>query len=148
MSHFLLVEAIEESFIPVLVHNNKKGEDERILKKFEERAWNNPVVRYLDGNGKDLIEKKENIWSTQETAARMIAALRANRSKVPAYLELIAKQPAKTETAIFAMHCYWEGEANLGQINGVVNTRSAWLQKKEVVEVEFDPTAGGLQNVD
>ena len=135
----MLVEAIEDLFVPVLVYNNKKGDDETILKQFKEPAWNNPVIRYLNSDGDDVIGRKENIWTTKGTAVRMIAALKASDARVPGYLNLVAGQRTKTQTAIFAMHCYWEGEANLGKIKGVRNTRSAWLQKKEVVEVEYDP---------
>lgn len=37
------------------------------------------------------------------------------------------------------MHCFWEGEAALGQIPGVVATMPGFIDKLEVVEVEFDP---------
>jgi peptide methionine sulfoxide reductase MsrA len=138
LSHPLLVEAIEDLFIPVLVFNNKKGKDAELLEKFEEPSWNNPVIRYLNHDGTDVIKRQDRVWSTEATAARMAAALKSQNTKVPAYLASIAAAE-KTETAIFAMHCYWEGEAHLGSITGVRNTRSSWLQKKEVVEVEYDP---------
>ncbi len=133
-----MVEAIETSFIPVLIYNNKK-EDADILKKFEEPSWNNPVVRYLDAKGKDIIKRRDRVWSTLDTAARMVQTLKTAKLRVPEYLALTAGQPAKTETAIFAMHCYWEGEAKLGKLTGVYDTKSSWLQGKEVVEVQFDP---------
>ena len=38
------------------------------------------------------------------------------------------------------MHCYWEGEAKLGSINGVSSTRSGWRNSLEVVRVDYDPT--------
>jgi len=37
------------------------------------------------------------------------------------------------------MACYWEGEARLGALDGVLATRIGFLQRHEVVEVEFDP---------
>ena len=60
LSHPLMVEAIEELFVPVLVFNNRKGKDAILLERFSEPSWNNPVVRYLDPAGKDLIERKAN----------------------------------------------------------------------------------------
>ena len=47
--------------------------------------------------------------------------------------------PAKTETAVFSMYCYWTGEAAVGQVPGVVSTRIGSLGGNEVVEVEYDP---------
>ncbi len=140
MSHPLMVEAIEDLFVPVLVYNNKK-EDEATLKQFQEPSWNNPVIRYLDSNAKDLIERKDNIWTTSGTASRMIAALKAAGKPAPKFLGLVAAmdEKAKIETAEFAMHCYWEGEAKLGSIGGVKATRSGWRDKLEVVQIEFDP---------
>jgi hypothetical protein len=135
-----MVEAIESLFVPVLVFNNKPGKDETLLKQFDETAWNNPVVRYLTADLKDVIERRENIWSTDETAYRMTRALATAGHTIPDYLQLIAeKAPGKTETAEFAMHCYWEGEAKLGSIRGVKYTRSGWRDQLEVVRVEFDP---------
>ena len=110
-----------------------------MLKEFEEPSWNNPVVRYLDGEGKDIIKRRDRVWTTVGIASRMVAALKAAELKVPTYLALAAQPPKKTETAIFAMHCYWEGEAKIGKLDGVLDTKSSWLQGKEVVEVLYDP---------
>jgi hypothetical protein len=50
-----------------------------------------------------------------------------------------AAPPAKTETAVFSMYCYWTGEASIGEVPGVVRTRIGSLGGNEVVEVEYDP---------
>ncbi len=135
-----MVEAIESLFVPFLVYNNKPGADEQLIKQFDEPSWNNPVVRYLDGHLKDVIARQDNIWSTAETAQRMVDALSAIERSVPEYLKLIADDgTGQTETAEFAMHCYWEGEAKLGSISGVQGTRSGWRGQLEVVQVKFDP---------
>jgi hypothetical protein len=140
LSHPLMVEAIEELFVPVLVYNNRKGKDAILLERFSEPSWNNPVVRYLDPAGKDLIERKDGVWTIAGTAKRMIAALESAGDKPPKYLSLLAaEKEAKTETATFAMHCYWEGEGLLGSIQGVHATRSAWRGGLEVVDVKYDP---------
>lgn len=139
LSHPLMVEAIETLFVPVLVYNNKKS-DETLLKHFSEPAWNNPVIRFLDSQATDIIKRKDRVWTTTGTANRMVEALAAAGKPVPDYLKLVAAdKPAKTETAEFAMHCYWEGEAKLGSIAGVKDTRSGWRDRLEVVRVEFDP---------
>lgn len=140
MSHPLMVEAIETLFVPLLIHNNKKGADEVILKRYEEPAWNNPVIRYVDSVGKDVIPRRDRVWTTGATARRMIAALKATRRPVPQYLQLTAAANVPVaKQATFAMHCYWEGEVKLGSISGVLDTRAGWIGKKEVVHVTFDP---------
>ncbi len=140
MSHPLLVEAIETSFVPLLIHNNKSGYDAQILKQFNEPSWNNPVVRYLDSNGKDVIARRDGVWTTGGTAERMVMALKAARKKVPNYLVLAALENAQgAEYATFAMHCYWEGEVKLGGIAGVRETSAGWIGGKEVVNVAFNP---------
>ena len=137
----MVVEAIEDLFVPVLVHNNREGKDAELLKHFKEPSWNNPVVRYLDANESDLIQRKDGVWTTEATVRRMVAALKAANRDVPHYLSALAtSKPTKaTQTATFAMHCYWEGEAKLGSINGVHSTRSGWKDSLEVVTVKFDP---------
>ncbi len=137
MSHPLIVEAIEDHFIPVLVYNNREA-DAQTLKDFQEPSWNNPVVRYLDSNRNDVIARKDGVWTTRGTAERMVAALKAAGRTVPAYLQMMMA-PSATERASFAMHCYWEGEAKLATIDGVLETQSAWRGNLETVELTFDP---------
>ncbi len=139
LSHPLLVEAIEDLFIPVVIHNNKPGRDAAVLKDFDEPSWNNPVVRFIDAEKRDVIARKDGVWGTEEIAARMVAALTQAKREVPDYLRQVASSP-KREMATFAMHCYWEGEAKLGTIDGVANARSGWKDGLEVVQLEFDPS--------
>ena len=98
-----MVEAIEDCFIPVLVYNNKKS-DEALLKSFDEPSWNNPVVRFLNKNGKDVIPRKDRVWQTGPLAARMIESLKATGQDLPRYLDLIGMsgQP-ELKRASFAM---------------------------------------------
>ena len=98
-----MVEAIEDSFIPVVVYNNKP-EDAAILKSFGEPSWNNPVVRFLDKKGKDLIRRKGGIYSISGLAARMIATLKAANQDVPKFLETVSLSwQSKLRRATFAM---------------------------------------------
>lgn len=141
LSHPLLVEAIETEFIPVAVRNNVDGAEAEILARFEEPAWNNPVMRFLDGGGRDVLPRRDRIWSAGDTARRLAAALEAAGRAVPPYLRLACAElaPAGRSRAVFAMHCFWEGEARLGALDGVLATRAGWLAEREVVEVIFDP---------
>lgn len=96
-------------------------------------------MRFLDATGKDVLKRKDRVWSTHDAAARTIEVLRANESEVPSWLQLVADETAKLETATFAMHCYWVGEVKLGGIDGVITTKAAWRDDLEVVELTYDP---------
>jgi hypothetical protein len=88
----LIVEAMENEFIPVLVYNNRKGGmDEILLKRYREPAWNFQVIRFLDATGDDIIPRKDRIWTTSGVASRMIEALMAANRPVPAYLKGLAR---------------------------------------------------------
>ena len=140
LSHPLLVEAMEDLFVPVLIYNNKRGKDSELLKRFREPSWNNPVMRFLNARGDDLIPRRDGVWTTQGIAERMAEALKNAGRPVPAYLKLaIDEQAPRKQKAVFQMACYWTGEKGLGAIDGVLSTRAGWVGGHEVVEVEFDP---------
>jgi hypothetical protein len=143
LEHPLLVEAIETEFVPVLVYNNRPGRDASLLARFGEPAWNNPVVRFLDGEGRDLIPRKDGVWSPHALGTRMLRALEAAGRPAPDYLRRAVDEakPRHSELAIFGMYCYWSGEACLGGVPGVLETRTGALDGSEVVEVRFDPDA-------
>jgi hypothetical protein len=105
LSHPLLVEAIETLFTPVAIYNNVKGRDAVILKRYEEPSWNNPVVRFVDAKGVDLIPRRDRVWSPSGIAARMAEALAAAKRTVPEYLRLLALPTEKKflRKASFAM---------------------------------------------
>lgn len=138
----LLVEAIESEFVPVAVYNNRGGEDRQVLKRFDEPAFANPVVRFLDGDGRELVPRRAGVWLPHAIGRRMIAALEAAGRPVPLYLEDVVDElsPRRRERATFAMHCFWSGEACLGEIDGVLSSRAGWLEGSEVVELSFDPS--------
>ncbi len=139
LSHPLIVAAARE-FEAVAVYNNVGGMDRQILKRFREPSWNNPVVRFLDSAGNDLIRRKAGVYDTGELASRLILALKAAKRPVPKYLELLAAEynAKQQQRATFSMYCYWTGEKNLGAIEGVTATKIGHLQGREVVEVEYD----------
>jgi len=107
----LIVEAIEDEFLPVLVFNNRGGKDQQLLERFGEPAWNFQVVRFLNAQGRDIIPRKDHIWTTSDLATRMIATLQAVDRPVPKYLQTLAEEsdfgksgrirPSEGEQAIF-----------------------------------------------
>lgn len=139
----LLVEAIETEFVPVLIYNNRRGYDAELLERYNEPAWNYQVIRFFDAKGKDIIPRKDRVWTLEPLAARMVAALEEAGREVPAYLRALATSTSNSsshlETAAFAMFCYWTGEMKLGQIPGVVSTEAGWLEGREVTRVLYQP---------
>jgi len=88
----ILVEAIENEFIPVLVYNNRKGGmDQKLLERFQEPAWNYQVIRFLNADGNDVIPRKDRVWTTSSVASRMLEALMAADRTVPKYLKDLAR---------------------------------------------------------
>jgi len=142
LSHPLMVEAIEDLFVPLAVFNNQPGKDELILKRFSEPPENFPVVRLIDHEGHDLIPRREDAYFVRDIAERMIDSLEAAHRDVPGYLRTTlseARADRSTRSVVtFATPCFWEGEARLGNIEGVVSTRAATLEGGEVVEVTYD----------
>jgi hypothetical protein len=140
LSHPLLVEAIEDEFIPVAVFNNVPGKDAELLARFAEPARNNPVVRFLDADGRDVIARRDGVWTTHGLAMRMSQALHAVDRRPSDYLLLAIEETVESgrETATFATACFWEGEVCLAAIDGVLATRPGHLDGREVVEVLFD----------
>jgi hypothetical protein len=141
LSHPLIVEAAETLFLPVAVYNNVGGDDGRVLKSFNEPAWNNPVVRILSpARGAESLRLAGD-YTAGGLAGAMVSALKAAGRPVPTYLGLLAEETGRRERAVFAMHCFWEGEATLDRLPGVVSTRPGFVAGMEVVEVEFNPRA-------
>jgi len=147
LSHPLIVEAIEDEFVPMLVHNNASaGADLEILKRYREPAWNYQVIRFLNSAGEDLIPRRDRVWSLEAVAGRMVEALEASGREVPAYLRALGPQPKTAEIA-FAMPCFWTGECELGKIEGVVSTEAGWLDGREVTLVRYLPSELDLEKL-
>ncbi len=142
LSHPLIVEAIETNFIPLAIYNNKAGEDETILKRYNEPSWNNPVVRAVDWNGQDITTRLNGPYTPLALSSWMITTLINQSGQAPTYLQLLndeltAQQKGKA-TATYSMYCFWTGEALFGKINGVVRTTAGFQGGKEVVTVEYN----------
>ena len=139
----LLVEAAETLFHPVAVYNNVEGRDREILESFAEPTWNNPVVRVVNAQRKDIVPRVNGEYSTRGITDAMIDALERTGRDVPGYLRVLNEEANSrvmhTHHATFAMHCFWEGQAQLASLDGVIATEVGWLDGKEVVDVTFDP---------
>ncbi len=126
------------------IRNNSRDDDDAGTRtRFEERAWNYPVARFLDADGKDLIPRIDGDWrDARGLVTRMVAALEKAGRPVPPYLRLLAAEVGveAKETACFAMYCYWTGEKNLSGMDGVLATRIGMMGRHEVIEVDYDAT--------
>jgi Thioredoxin-like len=140
LSHPLLVEAIEDNFIPVLVYNNRSsGMDKELLDRFSEPSWNFQVMRFLNGQGEDIIPRKDQVWTVAETAARMVLSLEASNRPAPRYLHNLVLEEDRDNHRLlpFAMFCFWTGEYTFGGIDGVVGTEAGFYQGREVTLVRY-----------
>ena len=87
----LLVQAMEDEFIPMLVYNNRSsGTDRELMERYREPSWNYQVIRFLDAEGKDVIPRKDRVWTARGVAERMAKALMAVHRPVPDYLRNLA----------------------------------------------------------
>jgi hypothetical protein len=89
-----LVRAIEDEFVPMLVYNNRSsGMDRKLMERYQEPSWNYQVIRFLDAEGRDVIPRKDRVWTASGVAERMIKALGAANRPVPDYLKDLAGTP-------------------------------------------------------
>lgn len=149
MTNPIITDAVENSFTPLLIINNKGGEDARILKKYREPAWNYQVIRFLTPQGKDIIPRRDGINTQQALSSRMVAALEKSKQHVPENLKLLAQATDTTnlEKVAFSCHCFWTGEYKLGAMNGVVSTEAGWLNGREVTLVTYNKKHISLSNL-
>jgi len=143
LSHPLIVEAIETSFVPLAIHNNKGGKDKKILASFGEPSWNNPVVRIIDTDRKALTPRISGKYDRKSLVKGMVAALAKAKRPIPKYLQLLEEHlsvgNSSTEQATFGMYCFWSGEAKLGNIFGILDSEPGFMGGSEVVSVRFNP---------
>jgi hypothetical protein len=91
LSHPLLVEAAETLFVPCGIRNNSEGDaDAATLRRFAEKAWNNPVVRFVDAEGKDMTPPLRTDWTVAGLAEGMVRTLTSKKHEVPPWLALLA----------------------------------------------------------
>lgn len=105
LSNPLLVDAIEEHFVPVCVFNNVK-EEAALLTRYKEPSWNNPVFRFFNADATEILPRKDRVWDAKGLASRLHAAITKAHGKAPAWLGLIAKElnAEALHKATFAMY--------------------------------------------
>ncbi len=136
----LIVEALEENFIPVAIYNNAGGKDKEVLNQFNEPAWNYQVMRFLSPQLNDIIPRKDKVWTIHSTATRLVSAIETSGKTAPGYLTnvLIPESSPSNRIAVFAMYCFWTGEAKLGSLDGVIATEAGFYDGHEVVVVKYN----------
>ena len=134
-----VVSKIEDNFIPLLIHNNKGGEDGRVRKMFGEPAWNYQVIRFLDSDGKDIIPRKDRVWTTPELMARIDTVLARTKSIDGASLDNALSRVA------FCQYCFWTGERKVGALPSVIKTEAGFIGSREVTLVTYDPSLISLE---
>lgn len=143
LSHPFIVEAIESHFIPLAIYNNKGGEDAKILKRFKEPSWNNPVSRIITSDGKDLVTRLSGNYTQQGVVDMIINGLVKSNQIIPKYLQLFQEelllQSSTTQELSLSMFCFWTGEKEIGKIKGVFKTAAGFMNGREVVNVTYDP---------
>ncbi len=150
LSHPLVVDAIENEFVPLAIFNNVGGHDREILTKYNEPTWNNPVVRVVNADGTDVMSRLAGNYTAYGLALQMSLALRQSGKALPAYLDLLVEElePRQDDKAYYEMYCFWSGEAHLGNQEGVVATEPGFMNGAEVVEVTFDESKISKKKLD
>jgi hypothetical protein len=141
LSHPLVADALEREFVAVFVSNNTGSDDQRVLEHFGEPSWNNPVLRLFSPDGKQLA--RLDTPSLGEVVRALAGALTSSGREVPPYLQLLVDEQRPARHKDYAMGCFWEGEASLGALPPVTDTRTGFVDGREVVRVSFagDPAA-------
>ena len=81
------------------IANNKKGYDYQILKMFKERTWNNPVVRFINADKSDVVDKIHRDWSVKRLTGAMVETLKSRKREVPHYLAYINSELQNPQAA-------------------------------------------------
>ena len=139
LSEPLIVEAIETHFLPVVIYNNRGGKDAELLRRFSEPSWNYQVIRFFDEKAKDIIPRKDKVWSINGVATRMVEALEVSGSDAPGYLQGLSLDydSENVGQVLFSQYCFWSGERKLGALDGVVGTQAGFYRGHEVPRVWY-----------
>lgn len=119
------------------MRNNVGGKEAELLKKYKEPSWNNPVVRFVDGTGSDIIPRQGGVYSRQEISTRMATVL-AKTQKISLKGDQAPAEEKKISRIALSQFCFWTGELEIGGIEGVVRTEAGWLDGHEVTLVDYD----------
>lgn len=87
LSNPQIKKAIESHFIPLLIHNNKRGEDRKVLNQYNEPSWNNPVSRIVDEKGRNILDRLSGQYDKLSVLKYINSGLLIYQGKVPEQLE-------------------------------------------------------------
>ena len=151
LSHPFIVEMIETHFTPLAVFNNVKGKDRETLNKFKEPTWNNPVIRVVNSNGKDIVERLGRQWTELGVSYSITNALEETKKETPHYFKLYQEEligrSGEVKEANLAMYCFWTGEKELAKVEGVLSTEPGYMNGHEVVKIEYNPYITNLETI-
>jgi hypothetical protein len=142
LSDPLMVDIIEHYFVPLTIFNNHKGEDAKILKKYGEPSWNNPVVRIVDQYGKDIQKRLSGQYSKASLISYIAKSFPERNQAIPSFINLVDQQfnieQKDIKTLDYSMYCFWSGESHIGSLEGVISTEPGFKDGREVVRVTYD----------
>ncbi len=140
LSNPLVVDVIENYFVPLAIFNNKGGEDKKILEKYKEPSWNNPVVRIVNSEGENIAKRVSGNYSASGVLEAIIQSFAERRMQIPQEILLLQDilNTNPTNEATYSMYCFWSGEKTFGKLDGVYETQAGWQNGKEVVKVIYD----------
>jgi len=151
LSHPFIVEMIETHFTPLAVFNNVKGKDRETLNKFNEPTWNNPVVRVVDSNGKDIVDRLGRQWTALAVSYSITNALEKSKKEIPQYFKIYQEEligrSGEVKEANLAMYCFWTGEKELAKMDGILSTEPGYMNGHEVVKIEYNPYITSLEKI-
>lgn len=151
LSHPLMVEFIENEFIPLAIYNNKPGADRDILTFYNEPSWNNPVAHFINGKGQDIIHKLANNYQPLIMYNKMVEVLKKLGKSVPRYAILLVEdlkmEYGNLKSTIYETPCFWSGETSMALHPAVKYTEAGWINNSEVVKVFFDDSQVSLMEL-
>ena len=152
LSHPLMVDMIEDHFVPLAIFNNHPGPDATILRRFGEAAWNNPVIHFIAADGAPIVPRLANRYDPLGLHSKIAQVLASRDDPIPAYFNLLGRgllvETGLAEAATYTTPCFWSGETSLAQHSAVISTDAGWVHGEEVVRVLFDPREGGRAALD
>lgn len=95
MSHPDIVKAIESHFVPLAIYNNKGGKDAKVLKKYKEPSWNNPVIRIVDDKGMDIVQRHASAYQLIQVIETIQKGLLASNQLQLTYLDELSRDLLK-----------------------------------------------------
>lgn len=151
LSHPLMVEFIENEFVPLAIYNNRPGADAEILRKYNEPSWNNPVAHFVDSEGKDIIVKLSNNYHPLGMYEKLVEVLIVSGKPVPKYVEALGDdlkiKYGIYKSTVFETPCFWSGETTFAQHPAVKYTEAGWINGAEVVKVFYDDKKASLEDL-